>query len=674
MDLQAIGRTCPFVIRLLANPVRLIQRFKIPNSVPGYILLAILIPGCPASGSPEEVGGTHRGPALKMENVVAKDLPVSEVDLAVLNRGEIARVAPVWDLYWEQLLAPDELDDIRPDVRTTGMQIWNKLGYESRGFATYRTTLNLPRNRPFAFKISQQLTSVNIFLDGKLAASNGNPGSRAEDTTPARSNLIIEHTSETGTVEIVMQIANFHSFRGGARGQLEVGPVESVRNSSSFQEALELLASGFLFSIGLYHLILFAMQSRQWVFLVFALTCLSFALRIPLLGEKTIDLLWPGLSWEIQYRFNMGLNIVTPPLLILFFHMLFPAVLNRKLLYAFLGICGIFSLSIFFDTVNLGRTMFAYYLVAAGPALVMGFYMALVYGIRQKGSGRTMAFGMGVVSILGVMAIYQNWYTRDYAGQLAMLAFISFGFFQSIGVAQRFKESVDKEKALSASLRRSREALSHQRQSLENDLHDSLGSKLVDLKLQLGSGSLEPEKIQNRVNDIYSMFRGQLLFMEDLEYAASDPIAGLQLSLLRRYTGVGREIRFHLSPEHRENVRIFLLDDAFRMDFLQLCRELCTNDLKYGLGDSLWRVSDGKEGSMILRQLNRIGPGSVFAREEGSPVSAEQVAVHARKRVERMEGSISIETRGDLFTAVVKIPRNQYQNPLNRGSRNGSSR
>ena len=323
---------------------------------------------------------------------------------------------------------------------------------------------------------------------------------------------------------------------------------------------------------------------------------------------------------------------------------------------------------------NLGRTMFAYYLVAAGPALVMGFYMALVYGIRQKGSGRTMAFGMGVVSILGVMAIYQNWYTRDYAGQLAMLAFISFGFFQSIGVAQRFKESVDKEKALSASLRRSREALSHQRQSLENDLHDSLGSKLVDLKLQLGSGSLEPEKIQNRVNDIYSMFRGQLLFMEDLEYAASDPIAGLQLSLLRRYTGVGREIRFHLSPEHRENVRIFLLDDAFRMDFLQLCRELCTNDLKYGLGDSLWRVSDGKEGSMILRQLNRIGPGSVFAREEGSPVSAEQVAVHARKRVERMEGSISIETRGDLFTAVVRIPRNQYQNPLNRGSRNGSSR
>ncbi|HBS07020.1 MAG TPA: hypothetical protein DEA96_18760 [Leptospiraceae bacterium] len=673
MDFQVISKIRPPAIQILEWAMRFPVPLRRSGNVFGSLLLGTLLFSCSANSVPGQPDSGNRDVNLYADNTEFTDPAVSIVNFAALERGEIVQIIPVWDFYWKRLLNPDELENTSPDVRTAGMKIWKKLGYESQGFATYRTTLEVPRNTPIAFKISQQLTSVNLFLDGRLAARDGNPGSNAEETIPGRSNLIAEHTSKTGTVEIVMQIANFHSFRGGARGHIEVGPVESVRDARSLQEALELLASGFLLSIGLYHLILFAMQRRQWVFLVFGLTCLSFALRIPLLGEKTVDLLWPDLAWEIQYRFNMGLNIVTPPLLILFFHLLFPAALNRKLLYAFLGICGLFSLSIFLDTVNLGRTMFAYYLVAAGPALLMGFYMALVYGIRQKGSGRTMAFGMGVVSILGVMAIYQNWYTRDYAGQLAMLAFISFGFFQSIGVAQRFKESVDMEKALSTSLRRSREALSHQRQSLENDLHDSLGSKLVDLKLQLGSGRLEPHKIQNRVDDIYSMFRGQLLFMEDLEYAAADPVAGLQLSLLRRYSGVGRELRFRLSPEHSENIRILLLDDAFRMDFLQLCRELCTNDLKYGRGESIWRVSVDSEASLILRQMNRIGSSSIF-REEESSSDVERVALHARKRVQSMKGSISIAIRGKCFTALIRIPQGHDQNPLNRGAWKGSSR
>ena len=606
----------------------------------------------------------HGGPASEMAPEVARPqgetgAPLSRLDLSSLEIGETVILHPVWDFYWGKLLLPDELSEHSPDLRTAGMDIWSKIGFESSGYATYRTLIPIPPGRPMGFQFSQQLTSVKVFLDGKLVASDGIPGRSPEDTKPARSNLIVEHASESGLVELVLHIANFHSFRGGARGVVEIGPAQSLRQSRSFKRSLELLASGFLLSIALYHLILFAMQRGQWMYLLFALTCLSFALRIPFLGEKTIHDLWPGLAWEIQYRFNMGLNIVTPPLLILFFHLLFPAALNRKLLSAFLVVCSVFAFSIFLNTIDLGRIMFAYYLVAAGPALLMGFYMALVYGLRHKGSGRTMAVGMGVVSILGVMAIYQNWYTRDYAGQLAILAFVSFGFFQAIGVAQRHKESVVKEKALAIRLQRSREALSHQRQSLENDLHDSLGSKLVDLKLQMAEArELNRQEVKSRIDDLYSLFRGQLLFMEDLDYSAKDPITGIQLSLLRRYSGAGRELRFSIREAQRPFIERYLLEDSFRMEFLQLCREICTNDLKYGEGESRWSLSVNREESLTLRQINSISARSSFySRElESADPRPSIVPVHARRRAQKLSGVFQARVLRTVFACSARFP------------------
>lgn len=550
--------------------------------------------------------------------------PVSEVYKRSLQEGRIEIVHPVWDFYWMQLLSPEQARKEVPSRRIRGMDIWKKLGYSSSGYATYRTLIPVPRNIPLAFRLSQQLTSVRVFIDGEAVAVDGSPAISEQETLPARGNLIIEHTSQSGMIELVLHIANFHSFRGGARGMIQVGPVDEVRESRNLQRSLELLASGFLGSIALYHLFLFALQRRQWVYLIFALTCLSFALRIPLLGEKTIHEILPGLSWEVQYRSNMSLNIVTPPFLLLFFHRLFPAALNRKLFYGFLIVCGAFSLSIFLDTISLGRIMFAYYLVAAGPALLLGFYMALVYGIRQKGSGRTMAVGMGLVSILGVMAIYQNWYTRDYAGQLAILAFVSFGFFQAIGVAQRHNESIEKEKMLGLHLERSRQALSYQRQSLENDLHDNLGSRLVDLKLEsarINEAGLSG--LRKQIEEINQLFRGQLLFIEDLEYSSRDPITGIQLSILRRYSSAGRELKFRISEKDRAMLDSQLQDDSFRMEFLQITREICTNDLKYGVRDSRWRISIDKDRCIRLLQLNRIRSEDSTPGPEWSGVAAE---------------------------------------------------
>lgn len=600
--------------------------------------------------------------------------PVSSVDLKKLERGEIVQITPVWDFYWGRLLEPGEFEGIVADRRLEGMDIWKRLGYAAQGYATYRTFLSLPPNRPLMLRFSQQLTAVRIFVDGKEMARHGIPGRSADTTMPGRKNLFIDVTSSGQPLELVMQIANFHSFRGGARGAIEVGPAEKILEASRLEESLELLAAGFLGAIALYHLFLFSLQRREWVYFCFATLCLSFAFRIPLLGEKTIHLLWPDISWEMQYRTNLGLNILTPPLLILFFHLLFPGALRKRLLAAFLIVCAIFALSIFLDTIRLGRIMFAYYLVVAGPALLLGLYMVFSHGIRRKGSGRTMALGMGMVTVLGLMAIYQNWYTREDAGFLAMLAFVAFGLFQAVGVAQRHHESIEKEQELSRRLQRSREALSHQRQSLENDLHDSLGSRLVDLKLQAEKERPDLDALRSQLDNTYALFRGQLLFMEDLEFSSRDPLAALQISVLRRYSAAERELRFRIDDAHRPYLEEFLSDDATRADFLQLTRELCTNDLKYGQGESRWRLRV-QDGFVRLDQLNLVArPSNVSDTPSADSQSSKSVALtmfpadgrrrekieelarHARSRIARLRGVATVSRGGSVYRFSGRIP------------------
>ncbi|MCB1138822.1 MAG: 7TM-DISM domain-containing protein [Leptospiraceae bacterium] len=642
--------------------------------------ILLLLTGCGVHGEP--------GDALELR---PGEVPESSYDRAGLLDGALVTVHPVWAMYWKRFLDPEGFRSragpsrssagvspadssegsangpLQPDFIVAGMRPWTSLhGTDRTGYATYRTVLRLPANRIYVFTLSQQLTSSRIYINGELMAQDGTPGTTRESTVPSRSGMQFQWRSESEMAEIVIHVSNFHAFRGGLRGPFEIGFAESVEPVQRWRDFREIFASGFLLAIALYHFFLFWVQRKEFVYLFFALLCLSFALRIPFLGEKTIGSIWPALEWHLQYRFNMTLNMLSPPLMILYFRALFPSALHRKALYALLVVCGAFALTLFADTTLLGFYIYGYYLIVAGPVLVVSAYMVLARSVREKNSTRIMALGMAVVCLFGLFAIYENFKDNPDAADLALLAFLSFGLFQAVGVAQRHRESVENEKELIFHLERSKLALSHQRQSLENDLHDSLGSRLVDLKIQCSLG--KTENLASQLDEVYNLFRGEVLFMEDLEYASRNPITGLQLSLLRRYSGAGRELNFQVEDSSALESR--LQDDAFRMELFQLTREICTNDLKYGQGESRWRLSLNGKGHLELLQMNRLA-GPKGKKEDDQPVSSAdmifpesvsddstklELAVHARKRIQRMSGRMRVGIRGHVFYFRASIP------------------
>ncbi|HMZ58545.1 MAG TPA: hypothetical protein PL048_07200, partial [Leptospiraceae bacterium] len=105
-----------------------------------------------------------------------------------------------------------------------------------------------------------------------------------------------------------------------------------------------------------------------------------------------------------------------------------------------------------------------------------------------------------------------------------------------------------------------------------------------------------------KISNIIRTFRTQLLFMEDMELASSELFTGLHMALLRRYSDAGRELNFiTVGTEQPENAPE---QPNTWLHLFFLVMEICTNDLKYGIGESKWKIIR-KENDLIIHQKNK---------------------------------------------------------------------
>lgn len=626
------------------------------------------------------------GCADKAQSRAQPETETAVVDLRHVDfaGGAVVEAPTVWDFYWRRYITPREFAQNPPppaDARVSGMQAWTSIQLRGpdaavgsspggTGFATYRMMLRLPPGREYGFHLQQQLTAFRAYANGALAAQGGEPGADRNTTRPDRSAHRFYLHTEDGNVELVLHVANFHLFRGGLRGALTMGERSALDYHVNRMIAIDLALLGYFVAVFLYHLALFVMHPRETSFLFFALVCLSFAIRTPFMNEKIISLLVPDASWEFSLRTLGSINILSPALLMLYLRSVFPDAVPWRAVTPYLAISLPFMGVHFFDIGYLAPAMYVLYLIAVLPMLAHAAYVSLRKGLRGGGGARVMAVGFFLCIVFGFYAMFQNWKSENPA-PMALSAFAALVLFQAVGLGQNYRDNMEEREKLRVRLAHSREALAAQRKDLEINLHDSLGGALTDLTV-LADRRLEDvrnhaefnaaeflHQLRERLNQMGRLFRDQLLFMEDLELTARDPLIGLHMVLLRRYADAEREIDFRMESDAVAPFQEAMTDDRWRMDFLQLTRELCTNDLKYGAGESRWRVELSPDAdALTIRQSNRLradrsAPGAIGA---GRTAEDATMAARARDRVQIMGGAFQAEIVDQQFSARVSLP------------------
>lgn len=228
-----------------------------------------------------------------------------------------------------------------------------------------------------------------------------------------------------------------------------------------------------------------------------------------------------------------------------------------------------------------------------------------------------MGFGLFVFAVLCFLAISLNFYGLQ-GGLYLIIAYMIYVVFQSLFISNYFANTVERSNKLKLQMQEEHQvALQKQRSEMQLMVHDQLGAGLTDLKMMIEkkvrsneSQTLDPifPNLHNRVISILQSLRNQLLQLEDLDLIFQNFLTGVNLTLLRRYTNVGREFDFHVTKAaeaHFEDLKLHAEIRNYYLNIYYILYELCTNDLKYGLGESSWTI-DVSSGKINIEQKNAV--------------------------------------------------------------------
>ena len=215
------------------------------------------------------------------------------------NEGPPLEIKGDWEAVWGKLLSPDEFDDEYTGDYFSIPSRWNNVEAQgwngARGVATFRINLSLPKySGSLEYHMIAAHSAYKIFVNGELVVENGTV---SDDSEKFRPNQVSRRfTALSGDSELVMQVANFsHAYGGPGHGLM----LWDSRKLSRFLDVLSVvygLVAGILFTIGLFHLILYLADRNERdgvIHLFFSMLCFIIVYRvqgiIPLLHEYFYD-------------------------------------------------------------------------------------------------------------------------------------------------------------------------------------------------------------------------------------------------------------------------------------------------------------------------------------------------------------------------------------------------
>ena len=270
-----------------------------------------------------------------------------------LEEDGVIRLDGEWEFYWEQLLEPVDFTN-GPSPKMTGFinvpSVWNKYKVNKAklggdGYTTYRLIININDSYAnYGLKIPYQYQCYQLWLNGKIIASNGVVGKTRHTTIPQyfpRSSFF--HTDEKA-IELIVQVANFHSRKGGIGNFILLGTENQIKRMEKNAVAIDLFLTGSILIMAFYHFGLFLLRKKDSSTLFFGIFCVLVATRIISDGGTFLAHLFPGIGWVLLMKLSYLPLYLALPTFSAFLYVLFPHSMRKVLARAILILGGLFSL------------------------------------------------------------------------------------------------------------------------------------------------------------------------------------------------------------------------------------------------------------------------------------------------------------------------------------------
>lgn len=356
-----------------------------------------------------------------------------------------------WAFYWQHLLTPDSSFDATASY-VQFPELWKKTSFNgkplsSKGYATYMLTVLLPRNRKqLALKLPDVYTSYKLFVNGKVFAQNGEPGTTQATTTPRWTNDVFQLPDDIDTLKLVLQIANFSHWKGGPYKEIYVGDKNALYYKEEETLASDFLLTGCLFVGGLFFFGLYLFGQHDKAILYFALFCMTYSYRIIGAAPYSLHTLLPSVPWNITVHAEYLSLYLSVLFFALYIRYLYPEDVHKRIIRIMNGTCFFFIVSTIVFPTDIFTALINYFLVLA--FLYIGYCLFIYFkAAKNKRTGSTYSL-ISTAVIMAVFVIINLHYFRI-VGSLNIFVFagyLLFFFLQSLILSFRFAHTLKQAK------------------------------------------------------------------------------------------------------------------------------------------------------------------------------------------------------------------------------------
>jgi hypothetical protein len=350
-----------------------------------------------------------------------------------------------WEFYMSQFLAPADFTNETRHAKdyVDFPSVWNNSsGPQNFGFATYRLTVLVDRNEHLALYVPHAYSSYKLWANGTEISINGLVGKSRESSIPKWLPLTVNLAQGVDTLNLVLQISNFHHAIGGIRKPFVIGRHDEMlfRNAVAMNSNIVLI--GGLAGMSVIYLFVFLLYRSNSVVL-FAMMSLVWGIRAAFSNQYVAIKYFPNFPWELAVKIEYISLFLIMVVAMLFIGSLFKEDVNTVFKYLFCS-CNLIFVGVTLVVDASTYTQFLpVYLSFAAVLIVYIVYVlirAVVYDRQSVWLIISCVF-LGVIIFSYDLVSYQGFATYNPIitsfGYLAMFVLMAIALLFQVGIFKR---------------------------------------------------------------------------------------------------------------------------------------------------------------------------------------------------------------------------------------------
>ncbi|WP_038264040.1 7TM-DISM domain-containing protein [Peptoclostridium litorale] len=230
-----------------------------------------------------------------------------------------------WKIAWNQFLDPvKDLQKIKDlDTCVVVPHTWSRLQLDdtsigNQGFGTLVLDIDTGIEPvSLAVKSTYITSAFDMYANGTLIASNGNIGETPNSVRAMWHPVVGTIGENNGKIQLVIHFSNFNHRRFVIK-DFYIGSESAISNHKNNRLAMDLIAFGSIFIMGLYHFMIYILRRRDSASLFFSLLCFSYAGRTLMVGDRFVYEIFPDIPWELFMKLAYITFYITAVSIVLF--------------------------------------------------------------------------------------------------------------------------------------------------------------------------------------------------------------------------------------------------------------------------------------------------------------------------------------------------------------------